>query len=314
MIIGLPNETYNTFAEGVSKVIETGQHNKIQFINLTVLENTEMSEPEYIKKYGLILRESKLVSHHAMIPKNENEIDESQNLVVATNTMPGGDWLKTKVFCWMISLLYFNKLLQIPLLLAHRIYSLSFRELNEIFMARKRGEGKISQILDFFWYKAKDIQNGGFEHVASKEWLNIWWPVDEYMLIDLCVSGELPEFYEEAEVIISDYLKRKAIYGSRSILADAIRLNKSLIKLPFMRSDLEVSCGYNILEVYEGGLNGENIKLVSGDFHYVINRTSQGWDTWEEWLTHVVWYGSKKSAYIYDYLNKDIQPKDKTGV
>jgi len=47
-ILGLPGDTYKSFADGVSSVIESGQHNRIQFNNLSILPNAEMAEPDYI--------------------------------------------------------------------------------------------------------------------------------------------------------------------------------------------------------------------------------------------------------------------------
>ncbi len=48
-ILGLPGDTYDVFANGVSMVIEAGQHNRIQYNNLSILPNAEMAKPEYIK-------------------------------------------------------------------------------------------------------------------------------------------------------------------------------------------------------------------------------------------------------------------------
>ena len=37
MILGLPEETYESFTSGVAKLIGMGQHNRIQFNNLSIL-------------------------------------------------------------------------------------------------------------------------------------------------------------------------------------------------------------------------------------------------------------------------------------
>lgn len=298
MIIGLPKETYATFTDGVSRVIDNGQHNKIQFINLSVLENTLMSELDYQNKYGLIIKESTLIPHHTGLDA-DSEIEEMQNLVIGTDSMPRQDWLKTRIFSWMISLLYFNKLLQVPFLLINRMCSLSFRELTEVFTLNPLPDGKISGILEFFTEKAESIQEGDCEYVASKEWLNIWWPADEYAFIRLCAQDSLAGFYEEAELIIGNFLKEKKMELPSGLLHDALSLNYNLIKLPFIERDLTVSLKYNVFDVYQGILSGFNLPLSFGDFNYVIDRTSCGWKSWDGWLKEVVWYGSKKGAYLF---------------
>jgi hypothetical protein len=42
-------------------------------------------------------------------------------------------------------------------------------------------------------------QNGDYEFCPSEEWLEIYWPADEYMMIKLCTEGKLENFYLEAE-------------------------------------------------------------------------------------------------------------------
>ena len=54
LILALPGETYNSFTKGVSELIENGQHNRIQFNNLSVLPNAEMGDPEYLKKIAVL--------------------------------------------------------------------------------------------------------------------------------------------------------------------------------------------------------------------------------------------------------------------
>lgn len=299
LILGLPNESYDTFTNGVSDTIEGGQHNRLQFINLMVLENTAMAELAYQKRYGLIIKESKVVSHHTSLDNN-SEVFETQKLVIGTKTMSEEDWIKTRVFCWAISLLHFNKLLQIPFILLNKLYSVSYKDLTEIFTAKSNKYKKISKIRSAFISKAKDIQKGGCEYVPSKEWLNIWWPIDEYMFIKIFFKGEAKIFYREAELAINDFLEEKKIKLPPKLLSNAISFNKSLIRLPFIKNDLDISLNYNIFEVYQGVLNGLEVSLEKGVFKYKINRTGNKWKNWEEWFKEVVWYGTKRGAYLYD--------------
>lgn len=300
MIIALPDETYDSFTSGASNLIKDGQHNRIQFINLSILENTEMAEPEYLEKFGFVVAESKLVPHHTSL-NEEDKNTEFQRLVVGTNTMPKEEWVKTRVFCWMISLLYFNKLLQIPFLLLNTLYSVSFKELTELFMFRYYECRKLSEIKSFLTKKALEIQAYGYEHIASKKWLNIWWPVDEYIFIELCAENNLRQFYEESECLLANFLQRKSLEIPPGLLKEAIWINKDLIKQPFIDKDLRVTLNYNILEIYQRKLNGIDIQLKERVLNYTIDRTTNKWLSLDDWLKEVVWYGTKKGAYLYSW-------------
>ena len=103
LILGLPGETYDSFADGVSRVIENGQHNRIQFNNLSILPNAEMGNPEYQKKYGMISIETKVINIRGSLDESKDDIYETQQLVVATDSMPKEEWRRTRAFSWMRS-------------------------------------------------------------------------------------------------------------------------------------------------------------------------------------------------------------------
>ncbi|MEK7790073.1 MAG: radical SAM protein [Deltaproteobacteria bacterium] len=299
IILGLPEETYESFVEGVSSVIENGQHNRIQFANLAILPNAEMGDPEYQKKYGFIIQETDIINLHGSL-ENTEEIMESQHLVVGTHTMPKRDWVRARAFSWMTGLLHFNKLLQTPFIVLHTLYQIPFRELLEIFANKKLDLPILSELYEFFTTKALDIQHGGAEYCRSKEWLNIWWPIDEYIFIKLCVEGKFNSFYEESQCVIQGYLNEKKINCPSKLLQDAITLNKNLIKFPFQNRNLDLKLGYNIWEFYKNGLKGIQIPLKEGNFCYQIDRESAIWNSWEDWYREVVWYGNKKGDYLYE--------------
>jgi len=300
MILGLPGETYESFADGVSHIIENGQHNRIQFNNLSILPNAEMGDPEYQKKYGMITVQSKIINHHGMLTDSDGEISELQELVIATNTMPEQDWIRTRAFCWMSGLLHFNKLFQIPLIVLHETCSISYRELIEAFFESKFGPAPIiSEICSLFAEKAREIQRGGPEYCHRKEWLNIWWPAEEYIMIKLCVEGALGRFYKEAEEMLAHFLASKYVQLPALLLHEAIELNKNLIKLPCQTEDLDLTLSYNIGEFYQSVLVGVPIPLENRECTYHINRTGQIFLSWEDWFRDVIWYGTKKGAYLY---------------
>jgi len=299
MILGLPGETYDSFANGVSEIIENGQHNRIQFNNLSILPNAEMGDPEYQKRYGMVTVESKPANSHGSLDDGE-EVPEAQVMVIATNTMPKDDWVRTRIFAWMTALLYFDKLFQIPLVVAHEVCGVTYRELIEVFCeGSQESFPLLSQIRSFLTDRARVIQEGGPEFTPSKEWLNSWWSADEYLLIKLCVENKLSQFYQEAARLLSQTLRSKFLGLPPDLLNDAVKLNHSLIKLPFQVEDLDVHLTYDIWEFYQSVLRGSSIPLEKVGCTYHIDRTSRTWPTWDDWCREIVCYGNKRGAYLY---------------
>lgn len=299
LILALPGETYDSFANGVAEIIENGQHHRIQFINLSILPNAQMADPEYRKKFGLVTVKSRIINIHGSMTGAGDGIYETQELVVGTNAMPKYDWVRAKVFSWMASFVYFDKVLQIPFILLHEICGVSYRELIELFLDEAKIECPvISEMNDFFLDEAKNVQNGGPEYYRSTVWLNIHWPHDEYILIKLCLEDKLEGFYEEAKTLICEMLRAKGM-KTPQFLNEAFVLSRNLLKQPFQTKDLVVSMEYNIWDLYQSVLTGNSCRLEKGNFVYHIDRTSESWDSWEDWSRKIVWYGNKKGAYIY---------------
>src|SRR5215470_1765306 len=106
----------------------------MQFNNLSILPNAEMGDPAYQEKYGMVTVRTRVHNVHGALEVDSDGIYETQDLVIATNTMPLADWRRARTFAWMSALLHFDKLFQIPLILAHELSGISYRRMVEAFM------------------------------------------------------------------------------------------------------------------------------------------------------------------------------------
>lgn len=301
VILPLPGQTYDSFADGVSRIIDHGQHNRIQFNLCCSVPDAELSHRDYIQVHGLQTVTTKIVNIHGQV--EEEEIAETQDLIIATAAMPREDWVRARTFSWMMGLLHFDKLLQIPSVVVRRLGAATYREICELFSEGRFGSAEdfpvLTRIRQFFLDRARDIQQGGTEYVYSPEWLKIYWPANEYMFIELAVSGKLVAFHEEAGRALGQFVERRGAQLPVTVLDDAIRLNACLLKKPFQTDDLEVELSTNVWEYYRGVILGSEVPLVERPSHYHIDRTTARWNSWEDWCREVVWWGNKRGAYLY---------------
>ena len=312
IILGLPEETYDSFTKGVSKLISLGQHNRIQFNNLSILPNTDMGDPEYLEKYEMKVVENDIINIHGALGEWLDDIYETQQMVVGTKSMPDEDWVKTRVFGYVVAFLHFNKLFQIPIILANSVYGIDYKELFTAFVTEEKTKtGAFSDLISVFYKHTRGMQDGGPEFMSSKKWLNIWWPPDELAFIKAVTEDKLDDFYVDAKEILYSVLDKHDIKNYDKVISDSILLNKSLIKLPNQTQDLQVKLNWNISDVYNQTLLGKSSVLRRGDFTYFIDRTSETWDSWEDWCEKVVWWSNKKGAYLYDSLVVENKRKKK---
>jgi radical SAM superfamily enzyme YgiQ (UPF0313 family) len=305
LILGLPGETYDSFCNGVDKLIRLGQHNRIQFNNLTILPNAEMGNPDYLKKFEMVTVQSEIINIHGTREELEDDVPEVQDLVISTYSLPPEEWRKTRVFGWMAAFLHFDKLLQLPMMVACELGGLSYRDIIDAFLeASEQDYPVIHSVRAFFDSEARSMQRGGPEYVYSKEWLGIYWPADEYMFIRLTADNKLQDFYDEAARLLPNMIDRRWPMLDEAV-KEAITLNAALISQPFVRDDITVSTRYNILEFCDGLRKGQPIALVEQPSHVLIERSKSYYSDLLDWCSEVVWWGNKKGAYLY--LNRIAQ-------
>ena len=295
-ILGLPGDTYDVFADGVSMVIEAGQHNRIQYNNLSILPNAEMAKPEYIEEYKILTSKNPIVNAHGTLDETPADgIYETQELVISTKSLPRDKWIDTRVYASMSEFLYFNKLLQIPLLLVHKICNVSFRNLFETFIFEIDKYPVLKSIKDNFRTHAKEIINGKPEFVFHKGWLDIYWPPGELEYIRLVEDKKLSIFYDECYKILN---KKYSKNMNSEILKEAISLNDALLRTPDKTDNETIKLNYNIYEVYSDFLKNRKSNLKKEKIELEIIRNDKQFSTFEEWLQKIVWYGHRSGDYI----------------
>lgn len=336
LILPLPGETFTSFVDGICEVIEDG--GAIQVNPLSIEPDAEMSDPAYQEKFGIVSVRARVVNVHGAvagegifrtrikdIPRGELSLEEwamvsieetreglfeEQKLVIATTSMPKVDWVRAKTFSWTVLLLYFNRLLTIPLIVLRNNFGIEYQKMLTLFSDSSSDWDEypvISWVQSVFREKAREIQNGGYEYCAFN---GIWWPANEYVFIQLCVENKLAGFYQEAEKILSVFLLDSAIDIPEGLLHEAILLNQGMLKLPSQKTDLDITLSYNIGEFYKSILEMQPILLEKKSSSYHINRTSKIWD-FDRWCEEVVWWCHKGSRYLYEDIGcLDNKPSD----
>lgn len=300
LILGLPGETYDSFADGVARLIQSGQHNRVQFNNLTILPNAEMADPAYRAGFGLVTVPSEIINIHGARNVTDDDVAEYQEMVVGTAAMPPDDWCRVRAFSWMVALTHYDKLLQVPFLVANLVGGMPYRPLVEAFMEVDSARFDVlAAIRDFFLAEARNTQAGKPEFVFSEEWLGIFWPADEYVFIKLTAEGRLDAFYRQAETLIAEVLAANGVRLPAGALADAVRYNRALLKQPGVADDLTLNLAFDLPDFYRKARQGEACGLDPVATRVRVDRSTATWADLATWCREVVWWGNKKGAYLY---------------
>ena len=291
LILGLPEETLNSFKQNIWKIMEFGYHKHFEIHFLSALPNTPFSDPIYLEKYGIkTVPVQSLFTH--INPDINNDFINSEELIIQTNTMPYDDWLKAVQFRWLILFGHYLGPMQYVARFINR-QGVSYREfyehvLNYIHKNPKSLLGKeqnqtINSMLNSienkkYWGRILDISS-------------ITWNYEEASAITIGINwskfcGELKEILNKWNI-------------DEDILTELINYQTLRFNIPY-RQNKKMVFNYNIHEYI-----CEN-KTIQNKKNTITIKKTKKYNTLDEWAHKTFWYGKKTSTFktdiIYDNL------------
>ncbi|MBT6565140.1 MAG: B12-binding domain-containing radical SAM protein, partial [Candidatus Scalindua sp.] len=103
LILGLPLESYETFVNGLEKIMTASLYNHFAIYICSILENTEMSKEYYREKYGIITKECPVGMSKTSF---DTDFIETEEYIIGTATMPVDDWGKSYIYGYLATVLY----------------------------------------------------------------------------------------------------------------------------------------------------------------------------------------------------------------
>lgn len=100
IILGLPEETYDTFVASIMKVMQSGLHNGIEIFLLNMIENAPMRDQ--VMQYDIKTFTAYDMFYETSAEIVETETREGIEIVLSTSTMTTADIKKAYLFSWFI--------------------------------------------------------------------------------------------------------------------------------------------------------------------------------------------------------------------
>lgn len=296
LIMGLPGETRDSFCYGMCKILESGQHNSLSVYNCEMLPNAEMSEPEYIKKYGINVIKVEF-NHIHSAPEKKDEVQEYSYIIRSTDSMPPDDWTAANLFSVCLQTFHSLGILRFFAIYFYKENICSYYDfyngLLEFLMA---GDGKLSRLWHSFKEKYDDSFSGDWTFHNIK-FGNITWFFEEGAFLEFI--DEIDRCFDE----ILPYLKQFEIVTE--LFEEIYAYSRMILRKP---GDAAVT------RDFEYDLNSYFDRIILGDYlplEKTANRLcvtpDQYYATIEEYAKAVVWFGRRKGRTIYH--TKEIEQK-----
>jgi putative methyltransferase len=200
LIMGLPGETYESHINGIDQLLDAGQHDGLFIYPCVILPNTEMAQESYLRTHGIGTAPTRAMLLHAT---PEDNIDEIQDLVVHTRTMPFADWCRVYMYSWAIQCFHCLGLTQhLAIDLCGGDYSYSEFYERLVFFAQSRAGTMLGQE----WHRTHQLLfaalHGAPWTLVDPRFGDITWPPEEFSYLQLVsqpaqLRAELLEAFPE---------------------------------------------------------------------------------------------------------------------
>ncbi len=249
LILGLPQETRESFVGGIGRLLEIGMHDDIRVFELALLPNAPLSQPGMRERYGLQTRFKPIRMTEAGF---QSELVE---LVFGTRTMPYADWAYCLLFAEMIQALHNGAFTRFIAIYLDREGLLSYPRFYDgllvHLLADTRGIGRVfnrlRQLIDD--YHADPDMPQVNRILTQPDMLRLLrryhptrrgWPLWTWLWLSLCEN--MSEFY----IAVVDFLESQAI-GLDAPLTDLLHYQQAIMLTPAYDPGRgkTIACRYN---------------------------------------------------------------------
>ena len=305
VILGLPGESYDTFISGFDTLLHSGQHSQIHVYNCTVLDNTEMADPEYIKEHEIETVETPIFRAHTD-KKANYEVQELEKIIVKTKAMTTADWKKGFQYSKVIQTFHTMGLLQYVAISLVNKYGCNYSDFysNLIDYAYENPKTLLGVEISNNNESIKKIFSGvDYGQILPSYNLDILWPSEEASF--LRILENIDRFYYEVYEFINHFLSKFNFLEDPQFLEDLLSLQKAVIvHYNDDGKNVSVELNYNIASNVLDTINGLPTELVkySNSKVITVKKHWAGSGSKEDFARNVVWYGRKGGKFINDIL------------
>lgn len=194
IIIGLPGETYATFADGLDLLIRSGQHDSIQCYSCEVLPNSEMGHPDYQALHGIKSAHTPVLVFHGTPAADPHT--EHYEIVVETAMLPPDDWLRCQMFAWAVQAFHCLNRTQVLAVWMHQMHGVSYRQFYETLLEHgmQYPETHLGRVVAEARGCFERLRRGEPWGIVDQQFGNITWPVEEGGFLHSLVFESLDNF------------------------------------------------------------------------------------------------------------------------
>lgn len=301
LLIGIPGETYTSFAKGIEETIRYGEHDQIQIYPIRILPNTDMARPAYLAEHRIKTVRAPLQSKHSTLV-DDDPVPEMEDTIIETATMPTEDWKRIMEITWFAQSFFCLKSAYFVLLFLNLHLQSRVMDFAEFFLARIRDPkppalgllaGEIRRVES---YLESFLKGNPHVDTSDLDLPAIRWPVEEVSFIKLAL--ERNRYYEELRVIVDEFLASQRVACDPALLDQVFRYQKARVVNPAGPAESVLCFDYNLPQFFDAAIQLKPIPLTKQTATMTITENYR-YEHFQDFVKLHVWYGRQGKAFYY---------------
>ncbi len=298
LILGLPGETYESFAEGIETLFECGQHKSVIVYPCELLPNSQLGSKESVEKYKIDVCRTEFRQHHSAV--DETAVREYSDNIVSTYSMTLEDWKKSYIFALYAQGLHTMCLTMMIAVYLHNEKGVGYKEFYEglIGWSEENPDTLCGELYSECKSFVDDVIDGkdSFKSVFDG-FGKTTWGFDEYLFMKGAVNPE--KFYSE----IREYIRKYS--ADDKITDELIKYQSGIIKKMNM-TQLDIELEYDFESYFDAILNN-SYKPLEQRKNTVTVTEENPVATIDEYAREYVWYGRRDDAPVYSAKRNNLK-------
>jgi putative methyltransferase len=304
LILGLPGETYETWTTGIEQMLQSGLTEQLFVYFCQVYPNTEMADPSYQKRWGIVTKRIILSEIHGAV-RPEELAPEFEDIIITTNSMPLSEWRKISVFSWVAMLLQSMRLGVFVLMYMVDRYRIKYMDLLK-YISECRMPSGVGNILReevaHFEAQLDRLLAGHCRGHEMPEFGSIYWDEEEASF--LRISDKLDQFYDEMLALLRVFLKERGISYDEAELSEAVQYQRMRIHSCHPPATTERRFSFNFPEYFETRFHRNPVPLSAKPQILTLSRRDFQGDK-VRYAREVILWGRKSGAMLAEVKWRD---------
>lgn len=251
LILGMPGETYESWKVGIEKLLAAGLQNQLFVYLCQILPNTEMADPAYRERHGIVAKRIELNEIHGAV-RSPDLVTEYEDVIVGSRAMSAEAHRKMLIFSWFMMTFHSLKIGFYLLIWMNRRHGVAYTDFIEYLTQPNPDYPILSSEIAQFNAQADKLLSGQGRGRIVDGYAPIYWDEEEASFLRIIAQADA--FYIEMRDLMREILMQRNIDYDYTELMEVIAYQQLRIPTGKDRATRIRAFAYNVPEYFERAL------------------------------------------------------------